>query len=84
MLKDKVAVLKSEYYKVESMGNQETHTLRAENAVLREQLRNYEAIEKEIDEAIMGLAGSEDSADPNNPYLQTINNAPTTTKRRVK
>lgn len=47
-------------------------------------MRNYEAIEKEIDEAIMGLAGSEDAADPSNPYLNAINNAPTTTKRRVK
>jgi hypothetical protein len=43
--------------------------MRAENAVLKEQLRNYEAIEKEIDEAIMGLAGSEDAQDSNNPYL---------------
>lgn len=42
-------------------------------------------MEKEIDDAIEGLASSEgDPNDPSNPYLLTINNAPTSTKRRVK
>jgi hypothetical protein len=41
-------------------------------------------MEKEIDEAVEGLAGNEDAGDPNNPYLMTINNAPTSTRRRVK
>lgn len=42
-------------------------------------------MEKEIDEAVEGLAESEgDPNDPNNPFLMAINNAPTSTKRRVK
>lgn len=41
-------------------------------------------MEKEIDDAVEGMAHSEgDPKDPNNPYLITINNAPTSTKRRV-
>lgn len=58
--------------------------MKAENAVLNERLRDYETMEKEIDEAVEGLAASEDADNPNNPYLLTINNAPTSTKRRVK
>jgi len=58
--------------------------LLAENAVLKERLRDYESMEKEIDDAVEGLAASNDNSDPNNPYLLTINNAPTSTKRRVK
>ena len=41
-------------------------------------------MEKEIDEAVEGLAASNDNSDPNNPYLLTIINAPTSTRRRVK
>jgi len=41
-------------------------------------------MEKEIDEAVEGLAASNDNSDLNNPYLLTINNAPTSTRRRVK
>lgn len=41
-------------------------------------------MEREIDSAIEGLAKSDNPDDVTNPYLVTINNAPTTTKRRVK
>ena len=44
--------------------------MKASLAVAREQLSNYESIEKEIDEAIVGLGGG--SYDKDNIYLQTI------------
>lgn len=76
--------MKGEYYKEQSQKVAEHAELKAQHAVLSERLRDYETMEKEIDEAVEGLAGNEDAGDPNNPYLMTINNAPTSTRRRVK
>lgn len=47
----------------------------------KEQLSNYESIEKEIDEAIMGVGINKDDGD--NVYLNSIYSAPTSTKRRI-
>ncbi|KRX01429.1 hypothetical protein PPERSA_01332 [Pseudocohnilembus persalinus] len=85
MLRDKLNILKAEYYKAEGQGKQDQANIRAENAVLKERLREYDQMEKEIDEAVEGMASQqEDIKDSDNPYLLTINNAPTSTKRRVK
>lgn len=55
-LKSKIDVLKTEYYKLESTARQGSAEIRAELAVARERLANYELIEKELDQAIMHVA----------------------------
>lgn len=56
-LKAKIDVLKSEYYKLESTHRQGSADIKAELAVAKERLASYELIEKELDQAIMGVAG---------------------------
>ena len=51
----------------------------------KEQLLNYELIEKEIDQAVMRI--SSDNGDLNrgdNVYLNTLSQAPTSNKRRIQ
>ena len=55
-LRSKLDVLKSEYYKLESSARQGNADIKAELAVTRERLGNYEMIEKELDQAIMHVA----------------------------
>ncbi len=57
--KQKIDVLKSEYYKLESMQRQGGAEIRAELAVCKERLANYELIEKELDQAIMHVASND-------------------------
>lgn len=49
MLKEKVNLLKAEFYKSEANAKDSQSSLRAQVAVMKEQLANYELIEKEID-----------------------------------
>ena len=60
MLKQKLDCLKSEYYKMESTARQGSGDIRAELAVCKERLAHYEMIEKELDQAIMHVAGDSD------------------------
>ena len=88
-LKAKIDVLKAEYYKIESVARQQNADIKAELAVARERLANYELIEKELDSAIMNVAGdaSVDEYGTNtigNALIQTITSAPTTSKRRIQ
>ena len=88
-LKAKIDVLKSEYYKLESTARQGSSEIKAELAVAKERLANYEMIEKELDSAIMNVAGdaSIDNDGTNsigNALIQTITQAPTTAKRRIQ
>lgn len=48
-LKSKIDILKSEYYKLESQARQGNADIKAELAVSKERLGNYELIEKELD-----------------------------------
>jgi progesterone-induced-blocking factor 1 len=48
-LKSKIDILKSEYYKLESTNRQGSADIKAELAVCKERLGNYELIEKELD-----------------------------------
>ena len=48
-LKSKIDVLKSEYYKLEGTHRQGNADIKAELAVCKERLANYELIEKELD-----------------------------------
>lgn len=87
-LKAKIDVLKTEYYKLESTARQGTAEIRAELAVSKERLANYELIEKELDQAIMHVANDSAVEDDGtnaigNALIQTITSAPTTAKRRI-
>jgi progesterone-induced-blocking factor 1 len=57
--------------------------LKAQVAVLREQLAGYELIEKEIDEAVMGM-GRAGGSNSDNMYVNVLNSAPTASKRRIQ
>lgn len=88
-LKAKIDVLKSEFYKLESTARQGSADIKAELAVAKERLANYELIEKELDSAIMNVAGDatvdEDGTNTiGNALVQTITSAPTTAKRRIQ
>lgn len=88
-LKSKIDVLKTEYYKLESTARQGSAEIRAELAVAKERLANYELIEKELDQAIMHVANDsaveEDGTNAiGNALIQTITSAPTTAKRRIQ
>jgi progesterone-induced-blocking factor 1 len=48
-LRSKLDILKSEYYKLESTARQGNADIKAELAVNKERLANYELIEKELD-----------------------------------
>ena len=87
-LSAKIDVLKSEFYKLESTARQGSSDIRAELAVAKERLGNYELIEKELDSAIMNVAGDATIDDDGtntigNALVQTITSAPTTSKRRI-
>ena len=60
-LKQKLDLLKQEYYKLESTARQGSGEIRAELAVCKERLAHYEMIEKELDQAIMHVAGDGDN-----------------------
>jgi len=71
--KQKIDVLKSEYYKLESAGRQGNADIKAELAVCKERLANYELIEKELDQAIMSVANN-DRIDDDGP-MSDVGNA---------
>lgn len=81
MLREKINVLKSEYYKAQVDAKDEMTTIKAQLEVAREQLANYEGIEHEIDEAIMKSAAIEH--DGANPLLTVMGQVPTSSKRRI-
>ena len=56
--------------------------LKAQVAVLREQLANYEIIEKEMDEAIMAMGRI--NPNDNNIFTNTLHSVPTANKRRIQ
>ena len=70
-LKSKIDVLKSEYYKLESTNRQGSADIKAELAVCKERLANYELIEKELDQAIMNVANNDLDGNP----IDTVGNA---------
>jgi progesterone-induced-blocking factor 1 len=87
-LRNKLEVLKSEYYKLESTARQGNADTKAELAVTKERLANYEMIEKELDQCIMHVAGNdkvvgEGAYDVGNALIESITQAPTTAKRRI-
>ena len=61
--RQKEEVLRTEYYKLEGLHRQGTSEIRAELAVCKERLAQYELIEKELDSAIMNVAQSDNALD---------------------
>ena len=84
MQQDKIDLLKSEYYQLESKVRQETADITAQNAVLKERIGSYEMIEKELDEAIMNVGTGEGGSEIGNMLINTIQGAPTASKRRIQ
>ena len=82
MLREKLGVVKGEYYRAEANGREEMSGLRAQVAVLKEQLANYELIEKEIDEAVVSLGKL--NPNDNGIFTQTLHSMPTANKRRIQ
>lgn len=63
MLRDKLSVLRSEFYKADAKRERESGDLRSQLIVHKEKLKNYADIEDELDKAIEGYAGG-DSGTP--------------------
>jgi progesterone-induced-blocking factor 1 len=89
MLKDKIALLRSEFFKSEAKGKEDNSELKAKvvwlvyEVVLEERLKNYENIENDIDQAVLGFGSTRPEAH-DNIYLGAIGMAPTSTQRRVQ
>lgn len=83
MLREKLNVVKGEYYKSEANAKEDMSSLRAQVAVLREQLANYELIEREIDEAVVALARPTPNSD-SALLAHTLSSVPTASKRRMQ
>jgi len=82
-------LLKTEFYKLESTAREGSSDIKAQLAVAKERLDNYEMIEKELDSAIMNIASGsaieEDGTNAvGNALINTITSAPTTSKRRIQ
>lgn len=89
MLKDKIALLRSEFFKSEAKGKEDNSELKAKvvtyfhKVVLEERLKNYENIENDIDQAVLGFGSTRPDAQ-SNVYLGALSMAPTSTQRRVQ
>ena len=84
VLKQKSELLKQEFYKLESTARQGSADIKAELAVCKERLANYEMIEKELDQAIMNVATGDETGEVGSALVNTITSAPTTAKRRIQ
>ncbi|CAD8069072.1 unnamed protein product [Paramecium sonneborni] len=82
MLREKINVLKAEYYKCQVEAKEQMSNINAQLQVAKEQLTNYEGIEREIDDAIMKSAGND--YDAMNPLLGFMGTVPTSSKRRIQ
>jgi chromosome segregation ATPase len=83
-LKEKLDILRMEYYKLESSSRQHQADIRAENAMFKERLKNYEQIEQELDQAIVQASEGGVASDLGNALASAIAHAPTTAKRRIQ
>lgn len=82
MLREKLNCLKGEYYKQDANNKDEMSSLKAQVHVLREQLANYELIEKEIDEAVLSLGRL--NPNDNSILTHTLTSVPSSNKRRIQ
>ena len=82
MLREKLNVVKGEYYKSEANAKENMSDIKAQNSVLKEQLANYEIIEKEIDDAVVSL--SKINPNEHQIFSHTLNSIPSSNKRRIQ
>lgn len=82
-IKQKQDLLKGEYYKLESTCRQKNAEVIAELSVYKERMAHYEAIEKEMDDAIISAAEGS-SIDGDGHVMDTLGTAPTASKRRIQ
>lgn len=84
VLKEKLDLVKNDYYRLEAMERQKNADALAQVAVYKERLAHYEAIEKELDDAIINVAESEEQSEVGNIVLNAVRAAPTAANRRVQ
>ena len=84
VLKEKLDLVKNDYYRLEAMERQKNADALAQVAVYKERLAHYEAIEKELDDAIISVAENEEQNEVGNIVLNAVKAAPTAANRRVQ
>lgn len=87
--RQKLDLLKTEFFKLESTSREGGADVKAQLAVAKERLGNYEMIEKELDSAIMNIASGAGIDDDGtnavgSALINTITSAPTSSKRRIQ
>ena len=80
-MKQKMDLLRSEYYKVDANATEKNAFVKAELAMYKERISQYEFMEKELDDAI--IQASEGFA-PSHDAMGVLTTAPTSSKRRVQ
>ena len=80
---DKLELLRSECYRLESALNQTQITAKAENSLLKERLKNYEKIEDELGEVLLKAAEGE-IPELSKELAYTITHGATSSKRQIK
>lgn len=83
-LKEKLDIVKNDYYRLEAVERQKNADALAQVAVYKERLAHYEAIEKELDDAIINVAECEPQTEAGDIVLNAIKAAPTAANRRVQ
>lgn len=84
MYKDKLEIVKQDYYRVEANERQKNADALAQVAVYKERLAHYEAIEKELDDAIINVAEMNEQSEVGDIVLNAVKAAPTAANRRVQ
>lgn len=83
-MKEKLDLVKNDYYRLEAVERQKNADALAQVAVFKERLAHYEAIEKELDDAIINVAECEEQTEVGDIVLNAIKAAPTASNRRVQ
>ncbi|CAI2385600.1 unnamed protein product [Moneuplotes crassus] len=83
-MKEKLDLIKNDYYRLEAVERQKNADALAQVAVYKERLAQYEAIEKELDDAIINVAESEEQTEVGDIVLNAVKAAPTAANRRVQ
>jgi progesterone-induced-blocking factor 1 len=83
-LKEKMDLIKNDYYRLEANERQKNADALAQVAVYKERLAHYEAIEKELDDAIISVAENDERTEVGDIVLNAVRAAPTASNRRVQ
>ncbi len=83
-MREKLDLVKNDYYRLEANERQKNADALAQVAVYKERIAQYEAIEKELDDAIINVAESEEQTEVGDIVLNAVKAAPTAANRRVQ